>query len=283
MKLVEHCVICGARITGKRLAQFAPFIAHRVFDYPICRVQFGSEWLFPPLLTNMAKCDQCNFIFSQLRFDDDEMGRIYRDYRGPEYTSVRDQFEPGYAQINPLIGNSETEVSVRQAAMHDFFKDVVDPATISSVLDYGGDKGQHIPHMFAGARRYVYDISNIDTVEGVEVVNNLNRMERVDFVIISNVLEHVPYPGDLMRDIKKVCGRNTILFLDVPLEMPDEADTPIEAAPGVFHEHINYFTTRSLEVLARTHGFRPLKAATIPLDLGWARGSSLYLAATPEW
>ncbi len=81
MKIVHQCVVCESKDVTKQIGQFAPFIAHRVCDYPICHLTINGEQIFPFMLTNSITCNNCGFIFSQIRFEQDEMSRIYKNYR----------------------------------------------------------------------------------------------------------------------------------------------------------------------------------------------------------
>lgn len=221
MKVVFNCVVCSSAHITKYLGQFAPFLAHRLFDYPLVHVNFGDRLYPPMLLTNSIRCEACGFIFSQLRPDPDEMARLYKGYRGEEYMALRKSFEPESRHVIAFSGNHPVEIASRQAAAEGFLGDAVDLAAIRRVLDYGGDQGQHIPAMFDGCERYVYEISGVDAVPGVKLVHTLRGLGNMDFVIAANVLEHVSYPLDLMRELRSVCGRDTLLFIDVPLETHD--------------------------------------------------------------
>ncbi len=279
MKVARSCVVCGSADLARTLGQFFPFIAHRVLDYPICHVRLGDRMMFPPLLTNAMRCRSCGLCFSQIRFDDDELANIYRGYRGPEYVRTRSIYEPGYENLNPLIGNTPAEIENRQIAVARFFDGLVDLARMTSVLDHGGEKGQHIPRACAAARRYVYEVSDAEPVPGVTKIADLRSLGIVDFVMSANVLELIPYPNRLMAEIKTVCDARTTLFLDVPLEISTADDLPDAAIPAAFHEHINYFTPRSLTALIRHNGFRVLKMDVVEIDEQWRKAVQIFAAA----
>lgn len=283
MKVVKDCVVCGSRNLSKRFGQFAPFVAHRVADFPMGTITIGGQALYPPLFTNSLRCADCGFVFSQLRFDDDELQCLYKDYRGEEYTRTRNFFEPGYDKLNEQIGSNPLEVGNRAAALTGFLQGVMDVRSRTTVLDYGGDMGQHIPPALNHCRKFVYDISRVATVDGVNIVNDISSLGVIDFVMCSNVLEHVPFPGRVIDDIKKVCGPDTVLFIDVPLEMNPAQDLSESEIPAFFHEHINYFTPRSVNALLRYHGFSTLKTEIFTIDLGWITGHAIYLLARPNW
>ena len=233
VNLASKCPCCGSKNFEKRLGFFQPFISHKVMDYPIDQIIIqGSAPFFPLLFTNSLRCLSCSFVFSQARFDDDEMGRIYSGYRDEAYADLRNRFEPGYKELNQHIGKHPQEVSSRADALFDFMSTRVNPEHVNSVLDYGGDKGQHIPEYFCNAKKYVYEVSGIEAIEGVTKVND-SSIGCVDFIMCSNVLEHLPYPSKTLNNIKEWMDKETMLFVDVPDEITGAAEHPIS-----FHEHI---------------------------------------------
>jgi hypothetical protein len=224
-KIVFNCVFCGSKDLTKKIGAFAPYVSHKIFDYPIGQVSMGGVAVFPSIFTNSIRCQCCGFIFSQLRPDNDEVARLYGDYRRPSYAQVRDLFEPGYAAIHDQIGNSQQEMESRQAAMADFLQDVPF-GSLKSVLDYGGDRGQHIPPAFSHCDKHVFDISKIAVVNGVNIVNSLQMLDKVDFIMSLNVFEHLSYPMDVMTELRSVCHKDTYVFIDIPLEV-DECTPPV--------------------------------------------------------
>lgn len=280
MHIVNHCVGCGSSHITKKIAMFAPYIAHKVFDYVTGHVSVaGGPPSLPGLFTNSITCEQCGFVFSQLRFDSDEMNRIYRGYRSAEYVRVRELYEPGYGLLNAKMVEPEIEAGNRQLSMQHFLDGLIQAAQTQAVLDFGGDKGQHIPTMFSHCQRYVYDISNLNSVDGVTITNDLSSIGKVDFVMASNVLEHLPYPGKALDEIRRVCDADTLVFVDVPLEMNDSPVVDHDKTPMLFHEHCNYFNSRSLTAMMKAHGFTPLKLAVLNVDFGWASGNQIFIAA----
>ena len=279
MKISPVCVICGSADLVKKFGQFAPFVAHRLFDYPICKVSLGGEHVFPTTFTNALRCRDCGFVFSQMRPDEDELARLYSGYRDQDYVRERDIFEPGHRFINPLIGIGQVEIENRQKAMAEFLGAAGDFASVRRLLDYGGDQGQHIPRLFTACEKIVYDISAKEPVAGVRAVRSLDEVGDVDFLIMSNVLEHVSYPAELLGEAAAVLAPGGRLFIDVPLEMSAEAEIAVEEIPASFHEHINYFTPRSLTRLLERGGFALDRIAVADVDYGWIAARPIFALA----
>lgn len=273
MNLVTECVCCGSKRLEKRLGYFQPFISTKVMDYPVYQVDVNGGRFYPLLFTNSLKCLDCRFVFSQVRFNDEEMASIYKDYRGEDYTALREVYEPGYRRLNDNLGKHPQEVQSRADALQKFIESKVDVGKIESILDYGGDQGQHIPAYFSNARKYVYEVSGVEPIEGVTKITNVSN-GIVDFIICSNVLEHVPYPAKVLDDIVNCMHADTWLFIDVPDEIAAAGEHPVS-----FHEHINYFTEPSAKALLQKSGFEVLKMETVELDFGYAKARQVFLLA----
>jgi hypothetical protein len=273
MKLAQHCVVCGSHNITKKLGLFAPFMASRLFELPLLKVNDGTGDRFLDVFTNAIWCNDCGAVFSQMRPDPDELARVYEDYRGPEYNRVRSFFEPGYERWAGIM-NSDMEWINRQSLSCSFLQDSIDPSQISRILDYGGDKGQFIPKIFTSGEKFVYDISGVGVVDGVRIVNDLAEVGKVDFAMASNVLEHVSYPQEIMADIVSTCRPGTYVFIDVPQE--DPAKTWVVD----FHEHINFFTPHSVHRLIEQAGLKVLKMAIAETDHGVGpKGKSIFALA----
>jgi hypothetical protein len=299
MIVAEACPVCDSRRLVRRPAMVSPFAAERI-------------WQSAPFPCHLLKCRDCGFVFFDLRPDESEMGRLYVGYRGPEYQQQRQRYEPEYnPDINRAIGG-DREIEVRKLNLSRFLAGQVDAATVGSVLDFGGDKGQFIPDEFGGAARYVYDMSGVDTVDGVVGLASLDGLAPggVDFVMCSHVLEHVSAPRDLLREVTGVAGADTLIYLEVPLDPPVEFPFPrtdlppltrvrmtlrsnpvllaayqgirgLKVSPTMMHEHINFFSEASLQELLDREGLVVRRFDTNVLDVGWSNVRVLSCLASP--
>ena len=266
MKLVNRCVICDSANLSTNKAVVTPFIAERCFD----SIAFSTELL---------KCNNCELSFYKLRFDDIELHRLYRGYQSDEYFEQRNKFEPWYtARLNYEFYNEPKLLSRRQASLIQSIN-LFDSSLINrarSILDFGGDDGKLIYGIFKDSDKYVFDISNSPLKPGIKIAPNPCRII-FDLVVCSNVFEHIPFPNKVMNQIKSFCSEGTVLYLDVPYERPYSFNTLgkriIQQALlfflrpkqffaifgfGMFfhlHEHINYFSEKSIKKLLIKHGF----------------------------
>ena len=68
-----------------------------------------------------------------------------------------------------------------------------------------------------GAEAFVYDISGIPATKGVTAITDPAAC-KADLIINSNVLEHVGFPVDLVKQILNAAPEEGLVFLEVPCE-----------------------------------------------------------------
>jgi SAM-dependent methyltransferase len=108
--------------------------------------------------------------------------------------------------------------------------------------------------------------------------------ERFDLVWLDNVLEHVPDPERLLREIRGVLAPGGLLLIEVPndisplhrfLEAKGLIDKPFWLG---WPEHLSYFTRDTLGKLLLAHGFRVEDTlADFPIDLFLLNGAANYV------
>jgi hypothetical protein len=122
---------------------------------------------------------------------------------------------------------------------------------------------------------------------------------KADLIINSNVLEHVGFPRQLLGECLKASPAGGLIFIEVPCESPFGWDRIIRrigqigitsiTRPGLarsvlrpsslymMHEHVNYFTERSLATLMRSSGGAVIGSGSYSLDNGnvaWCLGTT---------
>lgn len=269
--MVSSCVVCGGRISVRRKGSVAPFLARRV-------------WKRPAFPIDLVRCEQCDFMFFNPRLDPDEEGRLYSQYRSEEYRRMRHSTEPWYTKrFNAGLSKPEY-MQTRRARLYEVLARHLAGRQISSVLDFGGDRGTLVRGLIPGAKPYVYDISAVAPEPGVERAGDLAacRAREFDLILNSNVLEHVGFPRVLLEQMRSVASDKTLVFIEVPFESPFGRELVIRrivqlgvllaARPSIgwsltgprglclMHEHINYFGTKALEALMTSSGWSVLAA-----------------------
>jgi Methyltransferase domain len=256
--IADQCVCCGSETLSSCPAILMPFVAHRTFGW--APVTIDESWGLHTVKRGVAytvcrslQCQTCGLLFSDIRFAEDELERLYKDYRGPEYTALREQYEPGYTQRNEALVNEINYNGILESFLEQHL-----PAGPLVILDWGGDSGKNTPLRSRALRHDVYDISNTMVIAGA---NSLRRDQlsehHYDLIVCSNVLEHVPYPGDLIRNIMDIMTTQSLLYIEVPYEdlMRQHGDQALTHKKH-WHEHINFFSLSSLCALMGNVGLR---------------------------
>ena len=274
-RVSTQCVCCGSEDIKSSPAILMPFVAHRIFDW--VPVVIDETWGLSTIKKGNAYsickslyCSNCGFLFLDIRFSDNELSRLYDDYRGVEYNSLRETYEPGYTlrnnSLNAGIGYiKDIETFLAPHLNH--------PLTI---LDWGGDIGKNTPFKSNNETFDIYDISNKDVIAGAKIVSKEEVFSnKYSLIICSNVLEHVPYPSTLLLDIVSAMDNDSILYLETPLEdvvLNNEGD--LHLLKKHWHEHINFYSEKSLEHLVKNVGLEVLSLKKLQVTAG---GRSLYV------
>lgn len=259
MTTVTECVICGGPLHTRRQALVAPFLAKRI-------------WGRKPFQVALVECRDCGFLFYNPRMEPEEEARLYANYRSAEYLKMRNEVEPWYT---PSFNQSLSEPGLydkRRTIVAALLRKHLGTRKVTRILDYGGDGGMLVKGLVPGATPFVYDISGAPAVDGVSSTNDPKRCQ-ADLIVNSNVLEHVSFPRRLVSEILDSTPTGGLVFLEAPSEFPMGAARMARrvaqvgwtclARPGLapsilrpaslfmMHEHINYYTERSLTELIR--------------------------------
>lgn len=253
-----------------------PFVAHRAFGWAPALID--ESWGLNSVQKGMAYsvcktllCIDCGLLFSDIRFSDHELGKLYRNYRGLEYTTLRESYEPGYTQRNDALGQEIDYGGI----VEKFLKPLL--CFPVAILDWGGDTGKNTPFKDKCKTFDIFDISNIDVIEGARSVNRQEAIsKKYDLIVCSNVLEHVPYPSDLLRDIKDAMCAESLLYIEVPYEEVVRVHGRSAIAyKKHWHEHVNFFSPSAMAQLIVNSG---LKIVAMNLDASITAGlKSSYL------
>jgi SAM-dependent methyltransferase len=255
--------------------------------------------------TRLAECRRCEHRFFEHRYDDAEIRKLYADYRGTEYFEARNRREPWYTRrLNEILVARAAGFGVRKAEVAEMLGRHAPPRGYGSVLDYGGDRGQYLPEGFGN--RFVFDISGVVPEPGVHAFANRDAIggRRFGAVFNSNVLEHVSDVADVVAHMRSLVEPGGLLFVEVPEEHYGLTLSPRDGPAGRMlaaalhlpvigtaldfygtaarvklgmvpplaipriHEHINYFTVRSLRLALEGEGFRVLQCDRRERSLG---------------
>ena len=253
LRIASTCVCCGGDRLSRSPAILMPFIAARIFDwYP---VEIDESWGLKTIqkgtaysVCNSLLCQDCGLLFLDMRFSDAELGKLYSDYRGKEYSDLRDQFEPGYIERNTLLEGGVSFIGQVEEFIRPYLQFPV------ALLDWGGDTGGNTPFKNENCLFHIYDISSKPVIAGAISVDR-SVVSKTDYQLItcSQVLEHTPYPRQIIKDIKQAMSAATLLYIEVPYEEHMRNCQPelLLAKKKHWHEHINFYTPKSLRALVK--------------------------------
>lgn len=272
------CPGCGSPDLDVRAALEAPFIAGYVF---------GRR----PEVCSLCACRACGLMFYAKRYEAPEIQRLYQGYREAGYFAARHRAEPWYTQkFNDDIGG-EAGMAPRRAVYQATVAAHADAASIATVLDYAGDRGQMMEGG-PGRQHFVFDISGVPPVDGVTGIADETSLEgrTFDLVLLCGVVEHFSEPLRQVEETAKYVKPGGLLYIEVPDErfsierIPTGAwyrgylrwiarspqallamdfwSTAIRVKFGFIpplgfakqHEHLNYFDAPSMAKLASKAG-----------------------------
>lgn len=237
--------------------------------------------------TDAMICHSCEFYCIHHLLDESMLEHMYVDYRTEAYQKDWEDFEPGYIKtVGQYIGGAD-EAACRLKSMDPYLREMLKEYpkpfdAFEAILDWGGSDGINLPGVFSKARRYVHDISGWAPVEGVTMLNSIDGSVQFDYIQIMHVLEHVLRPIKFLEGAIAHLKPGGILYLEVPVEFSGTG-LVTKALNNErrlkVHEHINLYTPRSLEALARTLDLQVLDIRTEIIDFYWCEGPCLRLLA----
>lgn len=296
MVLEERCLICGNTKLKEAPSFVAPFVSNRV-------------WKKSPFGVNLLYCIRCDFMFFDLRPDDRDMSALYEDYRGKSYLEERERYEPGTTALHATFHSPEI-LRWRRNHLNDLLLEIGWRSKNGDcVLDHGGDDGGFLNiQLFTNAKKFVYDLSGVKAADKVVSIRSKEELAsyKYSFIMSSNVLEHVSYPLDYLEGLKALSDAGTLFYFEIPIEfaryrfyrhmlwalfsslgmrnqeMFRSSRILRKFLPPQFHEHLNFFSLKSIETMLEKAGFkmRLVREIDWPLPTGGVAKMGIVLANT---
>jgi hypothetical protein len=248
-----------------------PFVAARVFGYE--PVTITSDWGLRDVqsgvayvICNSLQCADCEVLFLDMRFDDEEMASLYANYRDDAYTRLRIRYEPGYRETSEWYGERADYIREIEAFIRPFVP------FAPKVLDWGGDTGLNTPLQGEASRVDVYDVSKKPVINGVHAVDlDTAKRTRYDLITCCQVLEHVAYPLEIIVEIASMMDAGTLLYVEVPYEAlmrSHQGSTDLHRQKHHWHEHINFFSDTSIRSMVAEAGLELVELKSFEITLG---------------
>jgi hypothetical protein len=258
--IADRCICCAGSNLLSSPAILMPFVAHRTLGW--APVDIDDTWGLRDVpqgravsICNSLFCSDCNVCFLDIRFSDEQMSKLYMDYRGHSYVELRSRYEPGYGVRNQSLKVGRGYEDTVEQFLAPFINTPV------KLLDWGGDTGINTP--FKGQLDVfdIFDISELDTVPGARRVSEEEAgRNNYSLIVCSQVLEHVPWPHLTLERIANCMAPSTVLYLEVPLEDLVLKSAPLPFSKRHWHEHINFFSEESIFKLAKRVGMDVLRS-----------------------
>ncbi len=238
MEKVDKCIICNNTALTTLKGNILPFLKDRMFN----------NW---DIESNFLYCPNCHVCFSEIRPSNDEASRYYQNYMKEEYLNHRKKIEgETINEYEDFLRKDAIKGDIlKRKFIGELLERNIDISNIKNVLDFGGGTGALIPEKLEHANKYVYDIDNTPTIENVtKISKDQIKDKQWDLILCSEVLEHVSYPMDIIKEILEILPEGGYLCLDVPYEGKgtnsyiDDKSEPID-----IHEHINKFRPYTLQ------------------------------------
>jgi len=277
MQIATACICCNSARLYSSPAILMPFISHRIFNWRPTLI--SEKWKLNTIksgkaysVCNSLLCMDCNLLFLDMRFDDQELGKLYYNYRDENYSNLRNKYEPGYKLINKVQNLPINYVKKVENFLSPFFTSSI------NILDFGGDDGKNTPFKDTQNLIHIYDISKKPSVKNLKKVNKSNMLKKYNLVILSQVIEHVSYPQLIINEIKKLLNKNSILYIELPLEklmnkmwrgreVKKKEQLMCLKNKRHWHEHINFYSKKSLIKLFNSCGLKIIKMNILPIKV----------------
>jgi len=283
MNLALFCPCCESEELKKSSAILMPFMTKMIFDYDLLEVNESWNLYGVPngvmyMPCKSVQCQNCGFLFSDFRFDDNEMKNLYENYRESKYIEVRDFYEPGYKDKQK---NLDVAIGYKKE-IENFLSFIKDQPL---VLDWGGDDGKNTPFLDTASKIYIYEwtdktlLPNCEKIKTTEIKNY-----NYDLVVCSNVLEHVSCPKSFLEEIVDCMDEETILYIEVPCEdlmIKNDESLELYKIKKHWHEHINFYSKKSLHCLIESCGLEIVKDQILNYQqaLDYVHFTNLYILA----
>lgn len=230
---------------------------------------------------NIKKCNSCNFIHTEPYITGDELFKFYPDEYAPY-----------------LEENMEKENTIKKSKLRKF-RDILFPNSPyyipnnieenQNILEIGCSHGSFLSRL-----KNKFGPLNLTGIElnqkaakiaenyGFEIINkpfeNIEFSKKFDFIFLWMVLEHLPFPNDVVSKFNHITNKNAKIIFSIP-----ELDSLEFYIFGKYAQHVdiprhlNYFSKDVLISLFDKHGFKLEKRLKIYEPITFLRSLSILL------
>ena len=252
---LTECRICN----NKHIDDIVDLGSHPPADTFIPKKFTHSSLPSYPL--QLSKCQNCNHVFTKYYVTPEERYQRY------EYS----------------YDSSNSEVAEKH--FNSFAKSVIAHSSIekrSLVIDIGGNVGTLLSkfkdHGFENVLNVepAENIAKISANNGIKTINkffhqsilDIQNEGPVDCILSSNVLNHTDDINSVLKDAHAILSDHGSLVFEVPYLYDLVEQTAFDT---IYHEHVHYFSVKTLKFLMGIHGFTISKIMNISYMCGSLR------------
>lgn len=265
-------------MSAQQIVESSPYYC--TADY--ARLQISPEDTYP-----LVECSVCGFRFAGLVPRQDFLARLYGSSADSDIGSRLAVFARPERMSQQLFVYASILRMLDERIERDH-RGV--PIRIPRILDYGCGVGAGILSIcrpgfpYEGhAVEYSADCLHWLNTQGVHAVSDLrylNENLQFDALILSDVLEHVADPFELMRQLERRLTPSSVIWVSVPNYIDWRMKViinQIKAGSVVakdmnLWEHLSYFTPQSLDLMMAKAGFKRAPQSTVDLRVGTRGG-----------
>ena len=195
------------------------------------------------ILYRVYQCDDCQFIFLNPRLNDEETLRVY------EYLIKGHKFKiPKVENLSPFDIEKERRIN-------ELLNQYADKEA-RFLLDYGGCDGRMCINLRNKYKCQVIDLVEYIMYERIEYIGNDIKSlkdKQYDIILLSHILEHLSYPLELLKSLKKYLKYiSGVILISVPCGYIREWRYGIKEPLT----HCNFFSQFNLRKLLLLAGYQ---------------------------
>ena len=236
-------------------------------------------------------CRQCRHLFLSPVFEEAELDQLYspeltaetkRQYRESERVSGKSWAEQNNVPAADQAALRRAARDYRPRRLHELVAAMCPPGQIRKILDFGASTGELTERFPAGCRRFVYD-KDLSAVADPGVVP-LGSLEQIrthgpyDLIVLSHVLEHVPFPTRLLAELRASLTSAGLLYVEVPIEY---CGAVLKRRGIPIGMHVNFFSRASLLACIRMAALRCVSIRREIVPYGECQAPALKALARP--
>ncbi len=219
----------------------------------LCKSKLNTLYLkknvFDNYSVNVLKCNNCNHKFQENY--DIEYNEEYYSYYSNLLNKTKDE-----------VFNNENYSNYKK--LFNFFDKHVRKYNLSkNILDVGAGYGELV--YFANQNQWnsigielskdAYKIANKFgvNIKNIPIEDEFFRKKKYSIIVLTEVIEHVDDPNNLILEISKLLEVNGILYITTPNFNSLDRYIMSSEWKVIHKEHINYFTTNTLRRLIKNN------------------------------